>query len=79
LGERQNRTLEVVGSIPIGSTKFYGLEDSEEGQFFIHLLCEELHFLPMFYPFIVFSGRARWGGSGALLPAIRYSGVEFHV
>ncbi len=24
-------------------------------------------------------GRARWGASGALLPTIRYSGVEFPV
>ncbi len=23
--------------------------------------------------------RARWGGSGALLPTIRYSGIEFPV
>jgi hypothetical protein len=34
-------------------------------------------FLVILYRIFEKIGRARWGASGALLPTIRYSGVEF--
>ena len=71
MGERSVRNAEVVGSIPICYTMKTGCASAVASSGF------DLGLKTPDPRLVSREGRARRGGSGALLPAIRYSGVEF--